>query len=389
MNKIIYLFGTVVFAFSQWFIVWVISNKGGHEMVGKYSLYLSIISFIAIFFNLGLRNYIPSDINGKFKSNSYLSLKITSLSFFIVLGTLISFVSDNSLLFFSILLIKFCDSISDFLYALFVKNEEAYLFGYSQILKLVMLILMSCLYFYMSYNVEIYLISVFLCLLFIVFIFDVNKAHVDFKELKIKTRNEYKNIIYNSLPLAISSFIISLSVFIPRYFLDILFSSEAVARFTYITYYSVFFSMVVTSILQVRLPKISRDASKTTDFSYHKDSVIIGSGYSVFLIVFFYFISNPISSYIYNIEPYSSLTLILMSVYSILTLINAYFNIILVAQSKGGYMMRVYILSMVILVVFCYLGGRVLEENGIYLSICFSSLIQAILMFHYLKRERV
>ncbi len=162
MNKIIYLFGTVVFAFSQWFIVWVISNKGGHEMVGKYSLYLSIISFIAIFFNLGLRNYIPSDINGKFKSNSYLSLKITSLSFFIVLGTLISFVSDNSLLFFSILLIKFCDSISDFLYALFVKNEEAYLFGYSQILKLVMLILMSCLYFYMSYNVEIYLISVFL-----------------------------------------------------------------------------------------------------------------------------------------------------------------------------------------------------------------------------------
>ncbi|WP_156728284.1 hypothetical protein [Photobacterium phosphoreum] len=357
-------------------------------MVGKYSLYIAIISFIAIFFNLGLRNYIPSDVDRKFENNSYLNLKIFSLSVFFIFGALISLVCDNSLLFFSILLVKFCDSISDFVYALFVKNGRAYLFGYSQFLKLLALILMSFLYFYFGYRVEFYLISVFLCMLLIVLFFDINNIIQYFKKYKIILNDDCKIITYNSLPLAISSFIISLSIFVPRYFLDILFSSEAVARFTYITYYSIFFSMVVTSVLQVRLPKISKDVLNTTNFSYHRSSIIIGGLYSVLIIVFFYVMSNPISSYIYDIEPYSYLTLLLVSIYTILNLVNSYLNIILVAQSKGKYMMRVYINSLLMLVVLCYLGSVFLDTNGIYLSICLSSFIQAFLMLYYLRKEK-
>ncbi|MGQ0516278.1 oligosaccharide flippase family protein, partial [Bacillus sp. D-CC] len=70
----------LIYAFSQWLIILLIAKLGNVEMVGQYSLGLSITAPIFLFLNMNLRSIQATDTNNSYKFIDYfINRVITSL----------------------------------------------------------------------------------------------------------------------------------------------------------------------------------------------------------------------------------------------------------------------------------------------------------------------
>ena len=108
--------GNFVLAFSQWFVVFLLTKYAEPDLLGMYSAVMIVISPSFMFLSFGLKSQIASDYNQKFKLSTYYLLKLltTAVSIVVVLSFFV--LRDRATILLMAIFIlgqKFFDSLSE------------------------------------------------------------------------------------------------------------------------------------------------------------------------------------------------------------------------------------------------------------------------------------
>lgn len=342
-----YSFGVATYAISQWSVILLASKIFELSLVGDFSLYLAIISTITILLNFGLRNYISSDIEEEFSKDDYYSLKVLMLCINSLILIFFAFLVSSPLMFFIISVAKIFESLSDPLYGLWIKENHAYRYGVSQLIKLVAFIVLSVVTSTsLPQSLEYYsILSYPLSVMLGFFLYDV-------KYLKVKINinlERVKMIAKKTYSLSIVSFLISFYILIPRFYLRENLGGDSVAIFTYISYYWLIFTLGVTSILQVMIPHLSLSKEKIKKIKFHRKNIFFISLVCLFYFFFMLVYSNLITELLYGHQGVEFNVRIVSGFLGVVLVFNAYLNTCLIALKSGKVLMRVNFFSVILL----------------------------------------
>ncbi|WP_350019924.1 lipopolysaccharide biosynthesis protein [Priestia flexa] len=256
------LLGNGLYAFSQWFIVFILAKYGTPQMIGVYSMGLALSAPVLMMTNLQLRVVQATDFQNKYPFGIYFGLRI--LMTFLALTTIIIimlFLNYNEQKFLIILIISLSrgiDALSDIVYGVAQKYERMDLMSRSRIIKSILIITIFplCMWLWNDLligSIAILIISI-LCLLLI----DVvnAKGYDNIKPLIEKRSFFY--LIRTSLPLGIVLMLGSLYTNIPRYAIDSYLGAKELGYFTAVSYFIVAGQTVITSLTQPASPRLAK-----------------------------------------------------------------------------------------------------------------------------------
>ncbi|MEM5611239.1 oligosaccharide flippase family protein [Bacillus thuringiensis] len=169
----------LIYAFSQWLIILLIAKLGNIEMVGQYSLGLSITAPIFLFLNMNLRSIQATDTNNSYKFIDYfINRVITSLIGIIIVSIIALLGTFNDQTRGIILLIalsRFFESLCDVSYGLYQQKERMDYLAFSKIIQSILAIFLVTLSMVMFKNLLFSVILYSLTFIFVLTLYDFRK----------------------------------------------------------------------------------------------------------------------------------------------------------------------------------------------------------------------
>jgi O-antigen/teichoic acid export membrane protein len=380
MNKVlINLSASLTYALVQWLIITIISREMSVSDAGIYAYYLAIFSPLAILCSLGIRNNIATDINKDYLDKEYKSLRNIGLIFyFIVFLILFCFFNKSSFILCSIFLFKLIDLISELTYGSWIRSGKTSLYGISRLLKsAITLIVMTICLISLNYYDQLIYVYFFISLIVIV-LFDNRMKILASKENSDLIGKGVQNLFLFSLPLIFSSFIVSLNVGVPRFFLSSI-SMDAVAIYTMLTYFGSIAIMPLMSAYPVYMSTFSnksldrRKLLKKITFL----TILYSLGYFIFILIFCPFIME----YIYKITDFTMQEVLLSGIFGSLQILLVWQNFLITCERKFKVLFKNNVLNFFLVLFFCgLLVSKYLLLGGL-LSMCLASFVLIILNF--------
>lgn len=284
------LAGNVAYAASHWIVAVAISRSLGAEDLGTYSLALSVVTPIFLFFSLQLRSrYVAENNQNNLLSTQSFFFNRVTLSFLALICSLllgINFFDENQyLVLLFIALYKMFEINSDFIFAVFHRKNDLLTVGRIQIIKSI-LIIMSVVGIAFLKG-ELFYIASAVCLVYmIIHIFYeykiLNKIEVNPKIFFNNFTNQISSqskIIKESLPLGTAALLISFNINIPKYYLDMFNTSENLGIFSAAFHFYLIGNLIINSFAQTAMVKLSK--SFTEDISSFKFETFKLLGFSI------------------------------------------------------------------------------------------------------------
>lgn len=240
------LTGNIIYSASQFVILLTIIKFGTSYDLGVYTLVISIITPLSVFLGFQLRNQLAVDSENRlntqiiFRARNILNGIMILFSFFLYL-----FLGAKILLIFA--LFKILDSYLEIIYGLLLRDSKNDLMGKLLSIKSIAnLIVFSSIYI-LSQNLLLTMTIQVIVLLIIIIIYRNIAREMLTKVTSTRSESAIK-LILNTLPLAISALLISITPQIPRYFLGAIESVEMVGVFSSLSYLIVVGTLFVNSI---------------------------------------------------------------------------------------------------------------------------------------------
>ena len=277
---------------SQVLLLLYFNKKIGLEFSGSYTLSLSCIAPVFMFFNMQLKWLVATDIIKTFLRTDYFFFRLFTSIVSIIIIFFIKFIffhKIDNILFYSICLIKFLESISDIFYG-FMQQEKAF----SKTNKFIFLkSLFILIFIYLDYILIHNYISLLFNIIFIYFGFILLemkslKLFFNFNDLNIKS---IVPLIKNNWHFGLVSSINSFKVNIPRYFIQNLGLSK-LAVFSTINYLNYGMNFAFASLGEVSNVEISSNSLKLKKAIYAFFSMAFI--YTFFLLIIIYFFNQSI-----------------------------------------------------------------------------------------------
>jgi O-antigen/teichoic acid export membrane protein len=374
-------------------MIWLFSYSTNPETVGEISVYFGVMSSLTIFFNLGLRNFLASDVQHWYSDSEYVLLKTLCLCLLILSSLILGkFLFNDSTLFFFVAAIKIGDSISDFFVGVWLRNGEAYRYGVSQMLKVFVLFLMILVYLFVGENdqVIIYLIPIGFYSVLIFYDLRVIKNSFLLNEVRKQHLKKIYQLARSAFPLALSSAVISLNISVPRVIVSWFEGSVSVAAYTYATYYLFVFTLMFASYLQTFISSISKNINKVFEYNFHKRNVYLLLIGGAIFIAFMAFCSDAVSERLYNFKTNSSIFVsVLLGFSGLVSILLAYLNIIFIAIKENGLLFLNTAANSLFYVVLTTFSVYKIGVDGAYYSIFFANLLLLVQLLLALRGLKV
>lgn len=270
-NSLFTLFANLSLALSNWLLLIIIAKQFSGEFLGEFILALSITTPIFLFFSFKLRTVVIIDPLHSFSLEKYINARLIANTCALLLSALIGYLFFPSISLFLFVLLglyKWFDSWSELSYSYFHKFD---LFSYASlsqctrsICSILVLLTMSILT-----NSSLLTISLWVAVTFAFAYFDISrmvKHNVSYKKHMlgfielVRSVSLFKHSIYlykKHLTLSISLVIGALFVYIPNFFIEHYQSVTAAGQFASISYFLIAGSIVITSISQAALPRLT------------------------------------------------------------------------------------------------------------------------------------
>lgn len=264
----------------------------GLEFSGAYTLSLSCIAPVFMFFNMQLKWLVATDIIKTFLRTDYLYFRLfTSIVsiIFIFFIKFIFFYKIDNILFYGVCLIKFLESISDIFYG-FMQQEKAFS-KTNKFLFLKSLFILIFIYFdYIFLHNYISLLFNISLIYFGFILLEMKslKLFFNFNDLNIKS---IVPLIKKNWHFGLVSSINSFKVNIPRYFIQNLGLSK-LAVFSTINYLNYGMNFAFASLGEVSNVEISSNSLKLKKAIYAFFSMAFI--YTFFLLIIIYFFNQTI-----------------------------------------------------------------------------------------------
>lgn len=259
-NSIWMMGGNVYYAACQWVVLVIIARIGGSDDVGNFSLALAITTPIMMFFNLGMRTILASDIRADHTEAAYVVFRLlTSVAAFLTcLVVALVYRAETSGVIVAVAVSKSIETITDLYYGFRQRNMNLSHISKSLIMRgTVSTILLSVAYFFTD-NLTLSVLAYAFSWTLVLFTFDI-----DYKiNISILSRGEFKEssayFLSNGVPLGLTALMISLGPNIPRYFLQNYEGSEALGIFSTMAYFITLGTVITSALGQSLVPVLSR-----------------------------------------------------------------------------------------------------------------------------------
>lgn len=260
------LISSLIYGFSQWMIVSLITKIGDVSQLGMYSFALAVTTPIFLLFSLNLKMVIATDVIEEKSIVEYFAINsMLMLAAFLLTGFLVYFSSYSNevkLIILLVSLIKIIESINDVFYGKYQQKEDIKRIAISKILKAVSSILVFSAVLLMTKNLA-YSLIIQLIIWLLILIFNDGRSLINLNDIRKyvilpKKLQKIKTLLLTSLPLGIGMALDSLNTNIPRYFIAHYVGEAGLGIFTGITYIMIIGQTVIFSLAQVILPRLSK-----------------------------------------------------------------------------------------------------------------------------------
>jgi O-antigen/teichoic acid export membrane protein len=231
--------GNGVYFATQWGLLVVLAKFGNINLVGQYSLASAIVAPIMIFSQMQLRQVVVTDARNEYQYSDYYWCRVICTLFALITTSIIILILgyswDMSLIMLLLTFAKCFESMSDIIYGKLQKFNRMDYIAISMMIKGVLTLVLFCIILWIMQNLIWALLGTVLVWASIYFFFDVKLANKFPKDGMFDIRRilaAFKQIFWLSLPLSFNSALVSLSGYMPRYFLEYNYGKDAVGLFS-------------------------------------------------------------------------------------------------------------------------------------------------------------
>ena len=254
------LSGNAIYAASQWVLLIILAKMGTPEMVGQFTLALSIAAPVYMLTNMQLRAIQVADSNENYGFSEYYSLRLLGVVVALIVISIFS-LGINADVFAVVLIVsvmKGVEAITDIIYgALNAKNRTTDI-AWSLMLKGVGSVVVFYVAIKLTSSIVAGVIGLTAIWFLILLLFDFRSIGyskiiaVEFKWLQMFS------LVKVAFPLGISVMLISLQANLPRFFLEKYFGSAEVGIYSALAYILVIGSVFINSIGQSISPHLAK-----------------------------------------------------------------------------------------------------------------------------------
>jgi O-antigen/teichoic acid export membrane protein len=266
------LAGTVFIAGTQWFIVSIVAHRSGAVGLGQISLAQAYVTCLSYVGWLALRNHYVVE-GDRYPFSDYLFLRIVfpAALYCCLVGIALTGVLGGGGLSVTIVafsLLKFAEGFSDLNSGIFQKAHRSHTVTIAAGLRFLATALVFPAVFWVSGKVEAALIALAVAWLVVYFSFDnrMRRALVpmpdDLISVDSKVTRRRWGLFTVSLPLGVSSAIMILNTYTPRFGIIHLLGPNALGHFTAVQYFANFGGTLVAVVCQASLPTLARFCSQ-------------------------------------------------------------------------------------------------------------------------------
>lgn len=307
------LISSLVFGFSQWILVSLLNKFSTIEMVGYYVIGLSLTAPIFILFNMNLNIVQITDQSNQYDFASFYNFRIISsllaLIFVMVLTLFLDTEIYNKTIILLICIWKLVESQIDIFYGKYQNEENMKSLAYSRISRGIVNILgISMGLFFLNDLYMALIIIVFLNLIILIIEQKLNRYPFLKSLYKVDHINKKfsKVLFITSLPLALSSFLDSMSINLQRILMGHFLSVESVGYFASMTFVMLAGNTVFSALGRAFLPMLAKHFVNNIKKFIKLSAVMYLSGLvlSLIILIVVYLFGDLILTILYT-ESYS------------------------------------------------------------------------------------
>lgn len=389
----------LIYAFSQWLIILLIAKLGNIEMVGQYSLGLSITAPIFLFLNMNLRSIQATDTNNSYKFIDYfINRVITSLIGIIIVSIIALLGTFNDQTRGIILLMalsRFFESLCDVSYGLYQQKERMDYLAFSKIIQSILAIFLVTLSMVMFKNLLLSVILYSLTFIFVLTLYDFRKIRglVHFNMFKFyKNPSKFSNVktlIILGLPLGIVSSLDTLNANLPRYFIQYFLNEVALGYFASIAFIMSTGATVVNALAHASISKLANyyqinyELFKKLLFQLVCLGILIGGGG----VLVSYLFGESILDFLYTdaYSLYNNVFIIIM-VSGLIWYVTGFVSSALTATREFKAQVPIHIITTIVTVISSVLLIPQYTLIGAALVVCISNTCRCILTLNTLNK---
>lgn len=267
------LVGNITYSACQWGMLVSLAKLGTPEVVGIFALALAITAPVIMLANLNLRAVQATDAKRDHKFGDYLGLRIitATLALFAMVGVVsaLGYRADIALVILTVGIAKILESISDIFYGLLQQHERMDRIAVSMFLKGPLSLAVLTIVFYLTRSILWGCIGIAAIWALVLALYDIRCGKNMLRELgqlggldaKIRPRWNTKilsQLARLALPLGIVMMLITLTLSIPRYFVERFLGARDLGIFAAMSYLLMAGTTVVSALGQSSTPRLSR-----------------------------------------------------------------------------------------------------------------------------------
>ncbi|MDD3415403.1 MAG: lipopolysaccharide biosynthesis protein [Lachnospiraceae bacterium] len=228
--------GLLVLMICQWLITVFTVKIGGYEMGGYLTVAMTISILYYTFACFTTRSFQVTDMNGKYSDSTYLVSRILTSAIgwiilpFILLSGKYSLQQNICIIIF--IAIKLVEAMIDVMHGVDQKANRMDIIGISSLLRGLFSLGIFLLMFKISLNLALSLFGMLAVTIIVGITYDYRKFKLFFKGQMICEKEKIKNLLVESFPLFMVTFLSTLVPSIPKLFLEAMNSSEELGIYT-------------------------------------------------------------------------------------------------------------------------------------------------------------
>ncbi|NJR50755.1 MAG: oligosaccharide flippase family protein [Leptolyngbyaceae cyanobacterium CSU_1_3] len=269
--------GNVVYAGCQWVMLVVLAKLGTPEMVGQFTLGLTVTAPIMLLCNMQLRAIQATDTQGQYQFADYFSLRLvtTAIALGVIIGVILlgGYRGDAAWVILAIGIAKAIESISDIFHGFLQQQERMNHIAISMIGKGILSIAALSIAVYLTQNIVWGVMGLVAAWTIVLLWYDRPNFHrmqgilernpLD-RPSSLNFRWRTKTLLrlsWASLPLGFVMMLISLNTNLPRYFIEHYLGQRELGIFAAMTYFQVVGTTVISALGQSASPRLAKESA--------------------------------------------------------------------------------------------------------------------------------
>lgn len=368
--RLLNISASLIYAFSQWLQIIIITNYLGMYDVGMFTLIIAILGPIILFSRYSFFSLMPTENRYNFSVIKYKNARsVFNFSFLIIIIILILLL--NIQWYFKICLglysiFKYFESKEEFIYIENVLNNNLKFVAYSKIIKSVTSIIAFFLFIYLTKSLLFGIIGLIFSQI-LVYNF-IDKKHSDYNQFSFSiSKREFTLISKLGFSLTFVSLLISLSTNIPRYVIESYHDTEMLGIYATLLYTIVLINNVTITLNTTFIVDFSNSLKKGLNIFKNRVLKIFILYFSVGIITFLlvYFYGSSIFSAIYGQNYYTyEYEISLLALYILLTIASKYMEMILNVLNAYKAQVKLHMTAFILTLVLSFLFIPTLGLTG-------------------------